>query len=433
MQIKVPYGDKWEDLYIPDHLSWELLEANLPSDVDDDEKQLVSQALEAPIASCRLREMAEGKRNAVIIISDHTRPVPSKHIIPAMLEELRSLNPNIDISLLVATGCHRGTTESELREKLGDEIVNRERIIVHDCMSVNDNVKVGNLPSGAPLVINRYAADTELLLSEGLIEPHFFAGFSGGRKSILPGICDRKTILSNHCSTFIDNPYSRAGTLENNPINRDMAAAAGLAKLAFIVNVVINKNKRIVRVYAGEPAAAHAAGCAFSYSHSYVKPKQRGDIVITSNGGAPLDQNIYQAVKGLTAAESAAAQGAVLIICAACNDGTGGDNFYRTLRDCKSPYELLERVRQTSMQETQPDQWQYQILAEILSKHKVTFVAEPQSARFIRDMKMTYAPNLQKAFDMTRSIAKPSPHVVIIPDGVSVIVDKIKENHLGGV
>lgn len=153
------------------------------------------------------------------------------------------------------------------------------------------------MPSDAPLVINRVAVETELLVAEGLIEPHFFAGFSGGRKSVLPGVCNRVTVLGNHCSKFIDSPYARAGILDNNPIHSDMIAVACLAKLAYCVNVVIDETKKIVAAFAGDPVEAHAVDCAFLrlYCEVCAKPS---DIVIATNGGAPLDQNVYQCIKG---------------------------------------------------------------------------------------------------------------------------------------
>jgi len=262
--------------------------------------RLVQEAMANPIGSAPLWQLAQDKKNAVIIISDHTRPVPSKDIIPSMLAQLRQGNPDIDITLLVATGCHRSTTREELVGKLGEEIVAGEKIVIHDAMDSASNVQIGTLPSGAPLVIDRVAAEAELLVSEGFIEPHFFAGFSGGRKSVLPGVCDRVTVLGNHCGGFIHDPNARTGILDNNPIHADMVAAARMAKLAFIVNVVIDADHHTAAAFAGDMEQAHLQGVAFLRELCQVDAVP-GDIVITSNGGAPLDQNIYQCVKGLTA------------------------------------------------------------------------------------------------------------------------------------
>ncbi len=424
MDIKIPYGNDRLELSL-DGLSAELLQSSiqdLQSDQTDD--KLVLEAMAHPLGSVTLREMAVGKHTATIIISDHTRPVPSRHIIPFMLAELRAGSPDIDITLLVATGFHRGTKKEELISKLGEKIVQEERIIVHDCQDDSANIEIGILPSGAKLVVDRCAIETDLLVSEGFIEPHFFAGFSGGRKSVLPGVCSRTTVLGNHCSKFIASPYARTGVLENNPIHKDMVAAARMAGLRYIVNVIINEHKEVVAAFAGDPIVAHEAGCTLLKDYCHVKPQRLGDIVISSNGGAPLDQNIYQSVKGLTAAESAAAPDAILIMCTRCNDGTGGDDFYHALRDCKSPAILLSEVSRVPMNETRPDQWEYQILARVLSKHRTIFVSDPKMQTTLEEMKLEYAETVQEALIRALESIEKDAHVVIIPDGISVIVEK---------
>lgn len=384
----------------------------------------VLEAMKNPIGSQRLSLMAKDKKHAVIIISDHTRPVPSRFIIPHMLEELCSLNKEIQITLLVATGCHRGTTVQELREKLGDEVVDNEKIVVHDC-DESPLVNLGILPSGAELIINSLAVEADLLIAEGFIEPHFFAGFSGGRKSVLPGICSRKTVLGNHCSAFISSPYAKMGSLEKNPINIDMEKAARMAKLAYIVNVVIDDKKNVIAAFAGDPIEAHHAGCDYMRGHCQVEIEKKAEIVITSNGGAPLDQNIYQAVKGMATAFEAVADKGIIIMCAECADGTGGDSFYQAVANCKDVSTLLEEISKVPMDQTPTDQWEYQILARILEKHEVLFVTEPSLSSIITDMKMEYFDSLDKAVDEALRRKGKDADIVVIPNGVSVIVNKV--------
>ena len=182
------------------------------------QEEIVIKSLENPIGSPRLKELAKGKKNIVIIASDHTRPVPSRYMMPAMLKEIREGNPDADITILISTGCHRETTKEELISKFGEDIVKNEKIVIHDCDDKN-MADLGLLPSGGRLIINKVAVDADLLVSEGFIEPHFFAGFSGGRKSVLPGVASRTTVLANHCSKFIADSNSRAGVLEGNPIS----------------------------------------------------------------------------------------------------------------------------------------------------------------------------------------------------------------------
>lgn len=420
MEIKIPYGKTFQTLNIEE--GFELLESKIQElEAGADGGAIVRAAMDSPIGSPMLRELAAGKKNAVLIISDHTRPVPSKDIVPFMLEELRAGNPDIEITMLVATGCHRGTTPEELVHKLGEDIVSREHIVVHDCDS-SPLTDLGPLPSGARLVVNSLVAQADLVVSEGFIEPHFFAGYSGGRKSILPGVCSRVTVLGNHCADFIDDPKARMGVIDGNPINRDMERAARMAKLAYIVNVVVNEAHEVVAAFAGDPIEAHHAGCAYLARYCEVEQKQKADIVITSNGGAPLDQNAYQAVKGLTTAADAAADGAALIICAECADGIGGDSFYKALSECAGPTELLEEIRRVPMDETVPDQWQYQILARILEKHHVYFVARKEMEEAVNAMKMEYAPSLEEAYARARALKGASAGVAVIPNGVSLII-----------
>ncbi|NLF93738.1 MAG: nickel-dependent lactate racemase, partial [Oligosphaeraceae bacterium] len=334
---------------------------------------LVAKALAHPIGSPALAELARNRKSAVIIASDHTRPVPSKILMPALLQELRHANPEMDISILIATGCHRKPTALELEQKFGPAIMAREKIISHCCHRQADLGFMGFLPSGGELWLNKLALQTDLLLAEGFIEPHFFAGFSGGRKSVLPGIAGCKTVLANHCAKFIQSPFAKTGNLDHNPIHLDMLWAARQAKLAFCLNVVLNQDKQIVRAVAGDPQEAHQHGCAELRRLCEVAVPE-SEIVITSNGGYPLDQNIYQAVKGMTAAESVTATDGVIIMVAACRDGHGGEAFFQTLARADSPAQVLEELQNIPANRTMPDQWESQILARILQKHTVILV-----------------------------------------------------------
>jgi len=417
--ITIPYGKG--------QLTWEgRCDAVLTSRVEELKsgktgRELVELAMDSPMGCPKLSVLAAGKKRCTIILSDHTRPVPSRDILPPMLRQLREGNPDIRITLLVATGFHRLTTREELTAKLGEEIVQRETIRVHDAFDPAGNVQIGILPSGAPLVIDRAAVETDLLIAEGFIEPHFFAGFSGGRKSVLPGVCDQATVLGNHCGAFIASPYARTGILEHNPLHIDMTAAAEMAKLAFIVNVVINEEKKTVAAFAGDFRKAHEAGVAFLRPYCETRAVA-GDIVITSNGGAPLDQNVYQCVKGLTAAEASAKENGVLIMCAELADGTGGEGFYTSLRDCESPKAHFLKCAATPWNETIPDQWESQILARILMKHRVIFVSRPEMASTLREMKLEYAATLEEAVDMAQTDRGGNASITVIPNGISVIV-----------
>ncbi|WP_026478937.1 nickel-dependent lactate racemase [Alkaliphilus transvaalensis] len=420
--IKIPYGRTLITAELPDENLIGVLESkahHFKSQLTQEE--IVNKALDQPIASERLEDLVKGKKNMVIITSDHTRPVPSKVTMPIMLRRIRAVNPTIDIKILLATGYHRPTTKEEMIDKFGLEIVQQEEIINHISQDQESLVKVGILPSGGELWLNKLAMETELLIAEGFIEPHFFAGFSGGRKSVLPGIAGAQTVLANHCSEFIASDFARTGVLENNPIHRDMIYAAEKAKLAFILNVVIDSDKKIINAFCGDSLLAHQEGCKFVNDLSKID-KLKADIVISSNGGYPLDQNIYQAVKGMTAAEACCDQEAVIIMVAACNDGHGGEAFYRSMAEASGPREVLEQVIQIPRDKTKPDQWEYQILARILDKYKVIMVTDQCDPQMIKDMHMDHAYTFEEALNKAFEIKGRDAKITAIPDGVSVIV-----------
>ncbi|OXS26456.1 MAG: lactate racemization operon protein LarA [Acetobacterium sp. MES1] len=423
MEIKIPYGKEKQALVLDEAC----LNGVLLSQIEDyhpeqTESELVAAAIANPEGSDKLCQLAVGKQKIVIIASDHTRPVPSKIIMPQMLKEIRRGNPDAEITILIATGFHRLTTREELVAKFGETIVDQERIVVHDSGDDSSLVEIGTLPSGGALIINKLAAEADLLVSEGFIEPHFFAGFSGGRKSVLPGIASRVSVLANHCGEFIAHPKARTGVIEGNPLHIDMLYAARTAKLAFVVNVVINSEKEVIYAVAGDCDAAHIKGRTFLEKLCKVKATP-SDIVITSNGGYPLDQNIYQAVKGMTAAEAAVKPGGVIIMLAKSGDGHGGAAFFNTFRDEKNLEKMLAGFVSTPRNETIPDQWEAQILARILLKAKVIYISAAPD-EMIKEFQMTPAKDVNAALAMARAyLNNEAATVTVIPDGVAVIVE----------
>lgn len=426
MELKLPYSKEGMVLNLDDTLDYEMLEsaiASMPKSTKT-EDEIVRSAMEHPIGSPRLSELSAGKQNVVIICSDHTRPVPSRHIIPFMLQEIRMGNPNADITLLIATGFHRATTKEELIGKFGEEIVANERIVIHNSCDMDAMVNLGTLPSGAPLLINKTAAEADLLVSEGFIETHFFAGFSGGRKSVLPGVSSAVTVLGNHCSAFIDSPCSRTGILKDNPIHRDMVAASKMARQQYIVNVIIDAEKKVVHAVAGDAIAAHEEGCKFLAQYCQVTPKKLADIAISTNSGYPLDQNMYQSVKGMTAAEAASKDGGIIIMVSNCADGHGGEGFYQALKSCESPASLMDQILKIPQEETKPDQWEYQIQSRILMHHKVIYVMCEKYRPMAEEMGFTTASDVNEALAMAQKEKGMDAHIAIIPDGVSVMVKR---------
>lgn len=421
-EFMLPYGKETLKAEIEEsHLAGVLLSELHSYKAPKSGSELVQEALEHPIGTPRLCDMAVGKKKIVVISSDHTRPVPSHIIMPLLLAEIRKGNPDAEITILISTGLHRLTTKDELEAKFGSEITNKEHIVVHDCDDKDNLVYLGKLPSGGDLIINRLAAEADLLVAEGFIEPHFFAGFSGGRKSVLPGVASRATVMYNHNSTFIADPHSRTGVIEGNPIHNDMLYAARAARLDFIINVVIDAKHDPVFAVAGDCDLAHRAGREFLASKCQVDAVP-ADIVISTNGGYPLDQNIYQSVKGMTAAEATVKEGGVIIMLSKASDGHGGKSFHETFRDEKDLNRMMQTFLDRGPDETIIDQWQSQIFARLLLKATVIFISSCDD-QLVEDMHMIPAHSVEEAMEKAKEIVKKEDYTVtVIPDGVSVIV-----------
>lgn len=420
-KIKLPYHKGHIDLNI-DELN---LEGILVSNAEEykankSEEVIVKEALEKPINSKRLRELARKKEKIVIITSDHTRPVPSHITLPILLKEIREGNQDADITILVATGLHRATTKDEMLKKYGEETVSNEKIVIHDAFKPEDMVELGNLPSGRPCRVNHLAVEADLLICEGFIEPHFFAGFSGGRKSILPGVSSEETVNANHSARAIAHPLAKTGVLEGNPIHEDMIYAARKAEVDFILNVVLDSDKKIINAVAGDVNDAHIEGCNFLDELSGVD-KVMADIVITTNGGYPLDQNLYQCPKAISAAVECAKEDGVIIMVASCIDGLGGENFGNLMMK-GNPKELLEYIQSIPDEQTISEQWCVQRFAGVLMKYRLILVTDYLDHDVIRKMNITPAKSINEAMEIAYEMKGRNASVTVIPDGVSVIV-----------
>ena len=314
------------------------------------------------------------------------------------------------------------TTEAELSEKFGAELYNAEKdnIFVHDAFK-SPLISLGTLPSGCELSVNAMVKDADGVIAEGFIEPHFFAGFSGGRKSVLPGISSASSVMQNHCAKLVGHPNSRTGILEGNPLHEDMVYASKLCKLEYIVNVVIDGEKKVVKCFAGHPEKAHEKGCEFVAEYCHVAPAY-ADIVMTSNGGYPLDQNVYQSIKSMTAAEASVNDGGVIICVSKCNDGCGGDELYKWFADHKDAAEVASIIKATEPKDTVGDQWMAQILSRIMLKASVIMVTDECSKEIVEGMKMLWCPDIPSAIAKAKELKPNYNGITVIPDGISVIV-----------
>lgn len=421
--IQIPYYTS----SMPLHVEEKNLAAVITSRTDayvalKSEAALVEEALAAPIGTPLLRELAVGKDKVVLVTSDHTRAVPSKLTLPILLREIRSGNPNADITILIATGTHRPTTEEEQRRMFGDAIVANEKIVVSDAYRDEDFTFIRTLPSGAEFWVHKLAAECDLLVTEGFIEPHFFAGFSGGRKSILPGICNLTTVNENHSYKAVSSPFSVTGVLGGNPIHEDMICAARAVNVQFILNVALNAEKKVIAAFAGDLEQAHEVGVKFVRELAQC-PGISGDIVITSNGGYPLDQNLYQSPKAASTAEACCAEGGVIIMCASCCDGMGGSHF-ADIMVRGTPEQTDAFLASIPPKETIPEQWCAQVYMRILKKHRVILVTTFLDHELVRKANMIPASSPDEALEIAYGIKGRDARVVVIPDGVAVLAVK---------
>ena len=419
----IPYYTSSLPLHVEDKNLKAVLNSRTDTyDAGKSEADLVREALAHPIGTPRLRELARGRQKVVLVTSDHTRAVPSKLTLPILLEEIRAGNPDADITILIATGLHRPTTEEEQRRMFGDAIVDQEKIVVNKAFEDEDFERVCELPSGAELWVNKLALHCDLLVTEGFIEPHFFAGFSGGRKSILPGICNAVTVNENHSYKAIASPYAATGVLEHNPIHEDMVYAARAVNVQFIMNVALNAEKKVIAAFAGDLEQAHLQGVEFVRGLAQC-PSVTGDIVVTSNGGYPLDQNLYQSPKAVATAEACCRDGGVIIMCASCCDGMGGTHFEKLIVR-GTVDEIDAYLSKIPPKETIPEMWCAQIFSRILKKHRIILVTNYLDHEMVRKANMIPASSPDEALEMAYEIMGRDAEVVVIPDGVAVLAVK---------
>ena len=338
-EIHIPYCRETLPLHVEEKNLSAVLTARMHEyDPGQPEAAIVQEALEHPIGTPRLRELAKGKKKVVLVTSDHTRAVPSKLTLPLLLAEIRAGQPDADITILIATGLHRPTTEEEQRRMFGDQIVDQEHIAVNNAFCEADFVDLGTLPSGAGFYVNRLAAECDLLVTEGFIEPHFFAGFSGGRKSILPGISGRETIFHNHAfsldaAQLRSNPAIGNGVLKGNPLHEDMCEAAGLVKNLFIVNLVMNAQMQLAAILSGHYLTSWEAACRMVDRIYQVDVPEKADVIVASCGGFPKDISLYQGTKTIDNIESGLKPGGTLILIIEAREGGGPAEYFDWAKD----------------------------------------------------------------------------------------------------
>jgi nickel-dependent lactate racemase len=360
MKTTLLYGTDNLTIEVPDHSV--IVEPKHQEGVQNEEKA-VFEALRNPIGTPPLRDMVKSTDKVAIVISDITRPTPNHLLIPCLIKELSHVPLN-NVVIINGTGTHRDQTREEFIQMLGEWVVENIRIVNNQCHDKETQVKVGRSQFGCDVYLNKDYVEADFRIVTGFIEPHFFAGFSGGPKGIMPGIAGIETILTFHNARMIGDPMATWGNMEGNPVQDMTREINRMCKPHFMLNVTLNRDKHITRVFAGELFQAHDAGCAFVKEHAMIKCDQRYDVVITSNSGYPLDQNLYQAVKGMSAAHKIVKKGGTIICAAECSDGLPNHgNYAKILQMRKTPHQILEMINDHTFQMF--DQWQVQKQAVI--------------------------------------------------------------------
>lgn len=378
------------------------------------EEQAVIEALRKPIGCSPLKELVKSTDKVAIVISDITRPTPNHILVPLLIKELNHV-PLENFVIINGTGTHRDQTREEFIQMLGEWVVENVRIINNQCHNNEALVKVGESKFGCDVYLNNEYVEADFRIVTGFIEPHFFAGYSGGPKGIMPGIAGIETIMTFHNAKMIGDPKSTWGNMHGNPVQNMTREINRMCKPDFMLNVTLNREKEITAVFAGELFEAHDKGCAYVEKHAMVKCDQRFDVVITSNSGYPLDQNLYQAVKGMSAAQKIVKKSGTIIIASECSDGIPNHgNFFKILQLAKTPQELLDMINNPEFKMF--DQWQVQKQAVIQTWADV-YVYSQLSDEQITNSLLKPTKNIEKTLEELREQYGENMSIAVLPLG----------------
>ncbi len=414
MQTHLAYGNSGLTVNLPQKT--EVITSRFVAGVAD-EGSALRVALRKPIGTPPLRELVQPGQTVVIVHTDITRATPNDRILPILLTELADAGiARKDITLLNALGTHRPQTDAELRAMLGNAVVDSYRCLQHDAFDDDQLVYLGETSNGHPVRINRHFHEADVKILTGFIEPHFFAGFSGGPKGVLPSIAGAESVFTNHGREMIAHPKATWGNVAGNPIWEEMREAARMAKPTFLLNVTLNTDKQITGVFAGDLLLAHAAGCAFVRESAMVPVTAPYDIVVTTNSGYPLDQNLYQCVKGMSAARQIVRQGGAIIMAGACNDGLPNHGKYaELLQRGGSPQGVLDLIAQPGFSEH--DQWQVQIQAQIQLHADVYVYSDGLTDEQIEQALFTPCRNIEQTVAVLQEKYGANAHICVLPEG----------------
>jgi len=417
VKVKLAYGKEGLDVILPDR-NVTVLEPRFVSGVPD-EKAALQFAMHQPTGTPPLRDLVSARDRVAIVFSDITRPMPNDRVLPILLQELDHV-PADHITLINGLGTHRRQTDEELARMLTPEVAGRYRVLQHDCWDNANLVYLGETSFGHAARVNRAYMEADVRILTGFIEPHLFAGFSGGPKAVLPGVASEGLILGNHSAKMIGHSKAIWGVSEGNPVYQEMREVALMTRPAFLLNVTLNKRRQITGVFAGDMLRAHEAGMKQAKEAAMVPVPEPFDIVITSNSGYPLDLNLYQAVKGMSAAAQIVRPGGAIIAAAECWDGIPDHGHYKELlHRAHSPQELLEIVNAPGFLLT--DQWQCQVQALIQLKADVYVKNSFLSDEELRRALFLPCQRIEDTLDELRRKYGPDATVCVLPEGPQTI------------
>jgi len=418
MRVDLAFGRTGLTVELPEGFRYRVLEARSATPLADAAGG-IEQALEQPIDSAPVEQLAAGKHSAAISVCDITRPAPNRLVLPPLLRRLERAGVQRDaITILIATGLHRPASPAEIREIVGEEIARDYRVVNHHARELAEHRHLGSTASGTPVYIDERFVSADLHVTLGFIEPHLMLGFSGGRKLIVPGLAAQETIKVLHSPRFMREPRAVEGSIEGNPLHAELLEIAGMARHDFLVDVALARDRRIAGVFAGHPLAAHRRGVEFVSRVMLETLEEPVDAVITTAAGYPLDLTFYQAVKGVTAAAHIVKPGGKILLLAACEEGPGAPEFSRMLKESPSDRELLERIAEAPVV---VDQWQLEKLALVTSKARVLFYVPGLAAEYRASLWGPSYSSPSEAITALSSSLEPGAMIAVIPEGPYVL------------
>jgi len=421
MIIKLDYGNTGLEVNINDKNILDIVESKSVKAIANPKKALVY-SLRDPIGSLTLEKIIEGNKKICVVISDVTRAVPTKLILEVLIGELESYGVGRDnITILIATGLHRPNVGSELEGLVGKEIMQTYKIVNHNARDKESCSFIGKTERGTPIILNNVFLDSDFRILTGLIEPHFMAGFSGGRKSVCPGISYVDMFKHFHGPEILESPGASLAILKGNPFHEESLEIAKKAEVDFIINVTINKNKEVTGVFSGDLEEAFYKGANFCLKNSRYKIKEESDIVITSGGGFPLDATLYQAVKGVVSAITAVKEGGMIIIASQCREGIGSSEFVKLITQEKDLNKFIQKIYNKNFFKI--DQWELEELAKARRKAEIYLFSEfiSKDKYDIPCSTLKIVDSIQEVIDIGLEKYGKDAKMTVIPEGPYVV------------